>query len=327
MPSTRCISKPRVRQAIVGMLALFALAVALVCVLPGEKAFAETSGGTTLGIIIIDSSQSGGQGQGGSTGTTTLGIRVTNSGKEFITEYELTLHHNDNTQATSTVKATYNLPLPNTLPLSRTGYTFLGYFDATSGGTQYYKADGTYARVWDQPKAIPLYAQWQAKTTQVSFDQKGGNNGQTIPITATFDAKPSNVAVPDYPGYTFAGYFDDKNKQYFNNVGECVVDKWDKEDESVMLYAHWTLQIDCAIPTSVDIEVDASGTSSTSSTPEFLSSTPADIKVTAVSSMQGAGATSLFANNVVPTGLVLSLSLLQVVRRLRCRLPQQVQLF
>ncbi|WP_290996599.1 hypothetical protein [Gordonibacter sp.] len=81
-------------------------------------------------------------------------------------------------------------------------------------------------------------------------------------------------------------------------MSECVVDKWDKDVESVTLYAHWTLQIDCAIPTSVDIEVDASGTSTTSATPEFSSSTPADIKVTAVSSTQGADAATLFANNV-----------------------------
>ncbi len=68
----------------------------------------------------------------------------------------------------TTAEATYGRTLPliqgndKMLP-TRTGYIFLGYFDAQAGGTQYYKADGTANKnTWDKTDAtVTLYAQWK----------------------------------------------------------------------------------------------------------------------------------------------------------------------
>ena len=44
---------------------------------------------------------------------------------------------------------------------TREGYTFLGYFDASDGGTQYYNADGTSAHNWENDAPTSLHAHWE----------------------------------------------------------------------------------------------------------------------------------------------------------------------
>ena len=77
----------------------------------------------------------------------------------------VTLNGNGATTAgTGSVTATYNSAMPAyaTAP-QKTGYTFAGYYDAQTGGTQYYTANGTSARAWDKDVATAtLYAQWTA---------------------------------------------------------------------------------------------------------------------------------------------------------------------
>ena len=86
--------------------------------------------------------------------------------------YSVTLNNQGATTAgQASVTATYNAAMPSiasNLP-KKTGYTFNGYFDATSGGTQYYKADGTSARTWNQTSNTTLYAQWTANQYTVKW--------------------------------------------------------------------------------------------------------------------------------------------------------------
>ena len=45
---------------------------------------------------------------------------------------------------------------------TRTDYTFVGYYDAQTGGTKYYNADGTSAKNWDKSDTTAtLYAHWE----------------------------------------------------------------------------------------------------------------------------------------------------------------------
>ena len=53
-----------------------------------------------------------------------------------------------------------DMAMPSATMPTKAGCEFLGYFDAPTGGTQYYKADGTSAKVWDKTEATTLYAQW-----------------------------------------------------------------------------------------------------------------------------------------------------------------------
>lgn len=196
MQSMRHISKPSIRLLLVMLLLVFSAAMLPV---PQAKALAATDG-------------------------TSLGINVKNS---LITT--LTFNNNDGTDPTVSVDVHYYQVLKSVTPPSRDGYTFQGYYDKITGGTQYYDADGV---------AIHL---------------------------------------------------------------------WDKREDTI-LYARWSFQINCTIPTSADIEVDASGKSTTSTNPEFVSSSSADLRVTAITIDQGANAASLFANNAVPDGVGIQLT-------------------
>ena len=60
--------------------------------------------------------------------------------------YTVTLNLQGGTGGTTNVTATYDSAMPSiTLP-TRAGYTFAGYYDNTSGGTQYYTAAGASVR-------------------------------------------------------------------------------------------------------------------------------------------------------------------------------------
>lgn len=122
-----------------------------------------------------------------------------------------------------------------------------------------------------------------AKTTTVSFNQNGGDGGQTSSKTATYgQAMPTPVTVPTRTHYTFGGYYDGAGgtgTQYYTNTGASAR-TWNKEDANYTLYAKWTENgltnyrttcAACATPTSVTASpitgttatINWSGTSST----------------------------------------------------------------
>lgn len=79
--------------------------------------------------------------------------------------YTVTLNANNGTGGPASVTATYAAAMPKLASLpTRAGYTFTGYYDATTGGTKYYNTDGTSAKNWDKTAAATLYAQWSQCT-------------------------------------------------------------------------------------------------------------------------------------------------------------------
>ncbi|MCH5197882.1 MAG: InlB B-repeat-containing protein, partial [Oscillospiraceae bacterium] len=82
-------------------------------------------------------------------------------------EYNVVLNKNGGSGGTDAVTATYDAEMPFAVMPSRADYTFAGYYDtnATSGGTQYYTADGDSARKWDKASASTLYARWNPNVT------------------------------------------------------------------------------------------------------------------------------------------------------------------
>ena len=105
-------------------------------------------------------------------------------------------------EGTTVTAAAYGAAMPAITAPQRTGYTFVGYYDAVSGGTQYYNADGTSARVWDKTTAATLYARWQINSYAVSFSADGMGYTNTAP-TATVDHGGSvSFTVTLAEGYT-----------------------------------------------------------------------------------------------------------------------------
>ena len=124
--------------------------------------------------------------------------------------YTVTLNNQDATTAGATsVTATYGSGMPsiaNNLP-KKTGYNFKGYYDATTGGNQYYKADGTSAKNWNKTSATTLYAQWDLVTYNITYnDLKGATH--TNPVTYTINSATITFTAPTSKpaGYTFANW-------------------------------------------------------------------------------------------------------------------------
>ena len=161
----------------------------------------------------------------------------------------VTLYQNitDN-DATDTVNGTviahYNTAMPsvdnNNQPLSaptRTGKTFIGYFDARVGGNKYYNADMSSARNWDGINITgKLYAQWgtgkfQLTTTETNhFEFKmsaageftvdwGDGNVQTI----SRDNTTETTYTHDYDAYkSYVISFDGEAEGYANNTSAAI---------------------------------------------------------------------------------------------------------
>lgn len=138
-------------------------------------------------------------------GTVTYYAYVTRSTKSYTHTFNA---NGGGTVNPATITKAYNTALGTLPTVSRTGYTFVGWFDtsAASGGTQATtttKVTGT--KTW--------YARWSINSYTFTFDKNGGNTPSATTIT-----KEYNTAVGTLPTctrnadntytYAFAGWFD-----------------------------------------------------------------------------------------------------------------------
>ena len=121
-------------------------------------------------------------------------------------KYTVTLNQQSGSGGSSSVQATYGSAMPSATMPTRTGYTFNGYFDATSGGTKYYNANGSGAKNWDKTAAATLYAQWNLVNYTISCDLKGGAVATANPTSYTIETATFTLNNPTRAGYTFAGW-------------------------------------------------------------------------------------------------------------------------
>ena len=111
----------------------------------------------------------------------------------------ITFNTNGGTGGTSSISGqAWNTAMKSiTLP-TRAGYTFLGYFDATSGGTQYYNANGTSTRNWDYfGTTRTLYAHWLQHTTRcgITAGWQEWTSTNSLPTSAGYYYLANNVTV------------------------------------------------------------------------------------------------------------------------------------
>ena len=147
---------------------------------------------------------------------------------------------------TANVTATYGAAMPtiNTTPPTRTSYKFDGWYDDSTGGTQYYTAAGVSSKNFDKTSATTLYAHWTLNAFTVSFNANGGSGGQTANVTATYGAAMPSISTtkPTRTGYTFAGWYDAATggTQYYK--ADCTSARNFDKTAATTLYAHWTGQ-------------------------------------------------------------------------------------
>jgi len=114
--------------------------------------------------------------------------------------YTVTLNPNGGSGGTASVTATAGAAMPSATAPTRSGHTFLGYWDtdAASGGAKYYNADMSSARAWDKAAAATLYARWTAVPTlhTITFHPNGGGtpvpfSTKQIAMNAPYDVLPT----------------------------------------------------------------------------------------------------------------------------------------
>lgn len=166
------------------------------------------------------------------TGTVTYYAYVTRSTKSYTHTFNA---NGGGTVSPSTITKAYNTALGTLPTVSRTGYTFVGWFDtsAESGGTQATtttKVTGT--KTW--------YARWSINSYTFTFDKNGGNTPSATTITKEYDTAIGTLptctrSADNTYTYAFAGWFDTSASS-----GGTKLTTTTKVTSNKTWYARWT---------------------------------------------------------------------------------------
>ena len=177
-------------------------------------------------------------------------------------QYQLTLNPNngsfsDGTTAVKTLKPDliyngYNWCDIGSQKVSRTGYTFDGWYDKASGGEKVYDVNGscvtgTYWKnnIYQHTGNLTVYAHWTAKNVTVTFHRNTDSNDTTTSQqTFTYDVAGQKFTDKGWSktGYTLLGWSTDKNATNASySVTNGVSNDWiNKNSPKVDLYGVWT---------------------------------------------------------------------------------------
>ena len=125
--------------------------------------------------------------------------------------------------------------MPTVTAPTRTGYIFNGWYDAATGGNQYYNANCVSQRFMGYCD-ITLYAQWTANTYTIAYNANGGDNTPDS-TAATYDVAVTLAAAPTRTGYTFAGW---KVGDTTYNASASVINLSSTNGATVTATAQWT---------------------------------------------------------------------------------------
>lgn len=124
----------------------------------------------------------------------------------------------------------------------KAGYTFTGYSQYYYGlGESIVDANGNILIAPDYyDRNASIYASYKANTYTITFDKQGGTGGSDA-LTAVYDELLPLANAPVRNGYTFQGYYDQKNGKgnlYYNEY--MATDKLYQIDGNLNLYAYWS---------------------------------------------------------------------------------------
>jgi uncharacterized repeat protein (TIGR02543 family) len=165
--------------------------------------------------------------------TSVDGARITLYAQWSANNYTVKYNANGGTGTMEDSSHTYGVASPlraNTFV--KEGYQFLSWNTAANGsGTSY--ADAQQVSGVTSSGTITLYAQWGARTYQVTWSKNDGTT-DSVTTTATYDA---NYVLPEAPtrvGYAFVGWYTGASDGT-EITGSTVV----KITEATTYYAHW----------------------------------------------------------------------------------------
>ena len=143
-------------------------------------------------------------------------------------EYEISFDKQDGTESDK-IKVTYdsvyeNLPIPE-----REGYTFGGWYLDTDYTEEI--RNGDIVKITDNTN---LYAKWIPNKYTVTLDGNGGTVNPSS-IEVTYNYIYSGLPTPTRTGYTFAGWYTEREGGSIVNTTDTV-----RILSNITLYAHWT---------------------------------------------------------------------------------------
>lgn len=146
--------------------------------------------------------------------------------------YTATFNSNGgNTPSPSTITKEYNAALGTLPTCSRTGYTFLGWYTASSGGTKI-------STTTVVTKDITYYAQWSINSYTLTFNPNGGTvtpTSKDLEYNSAYGTLPTPTRASDAQyTYTFAGWYTAAT----GGTQVTTATKMAAKDTTV--YAHWT---------------------------------------------------------------------------------------
>lgn len=166
--------------------------------------------------------------------TTTVTGNVTYYAHWTATERSYTATFNGNggeTPSPSTITKKYNVALGTLPTCSRTGYTFLGWYTASSGGTKI-------STTTVVTKDITYYAQWSINSYTLTFNPNGGTvtpTSKNLEYNSAYGTLPTPTRASDAQyTYTFTGWYTAAT----GGTQVTAATKMAAKDTTV--YAHWT---------------------------------------------------------------------------------------
>lgn len=133
-------------------------------------------------------------------------------------------------------------PIKNISIPQKAGYTFSGYSQYYFGlGDAIVDAGGNILAAPDYyDRNASIYASYKANTYTITFDKQGGTGG-TDSLSAVYDELLPLANAPVRNGYTFQGYYDQKDGKgnlYYNEF--MATDRIYQTDGNLTLYAYWS---------------------------------------------------------------------------------------
>ncbi|MBE7083555.1 MAG: hypothetical protein E7373_03000 [Clostridiales bacterium] len=120
--------------------------------------------------------------------------------KNSAQSYTLTLKNGTTTFGSKTVY--YGDPFKLNIP-TKSGYTFVGWFDVQENGTQYTDRNGVSLKSWDEKSNKALYAHW-IKNYTISYNLDGGTASNKT--SYNIEMPTFTLNNPTKTGYKFIGW-------------------------------------------------------------------------------------------------------------------------
>lgn len=149
-----------------------------------------------------------------------------------------TLNANGGTSTTSSITANMGSAIGALPTPTRTGYDFLGWYTAASGGTKVTETTNTS----DLSGITTLYAQWSLTTYTVTYYLDGGTNAPSNITTYTVNTPTYTLVNPERTGYTFAGWYTEAS--CLNGITTLAGGSTGNKT----IYAKWTQVVDTTPP-------------------------------------------------------------------------------